>query len=288
MKQYIVEKQYSDKLFEEKNGKFFGEKHYDHIFKEEVDVYYKDSNGNLKILVKLRKNIIPKTMRDKIRLIFEKHAKHKNNQRAKASGGKRITTDTNNSISNTLIRSNIVGYYDKPRMIDKKYFKTSVVCRTTAFTRDNFNDWENSLPFFKIISRCYKELAPIEYSLQTEAIKKSPFQILDTPFTTVTVNYNWRTACHKDKGDYSQGLGNLTVLGNNFNGGYLGFPQFKIAVDVQPGDMIIMNVHEWHCNTELILNEESARLSFVCYMREDMTRCNKKKIVDGEVMYYKG
>lgn len=286
VKQILVRKKYTDDAFDTCEGKFFDEKFYTHIFRKDVDVFYKDKEGNAKILVKLRKNVIPDKMNDGIRSIFEKHAMRQNNQRAKASGGKRFTIK-NVTRSDTLVRSNIVGYYDKPRMIDKKHFDTETVCRTTAFTRDNHDKWEKSMPFFNIISKYYRELAPHEYKLQNSAIRKSPFRIGRTPFTTVTVNYNWRTACHKDKGDFTDGMGNLVVLGENVNGGYLGFPQFKIAVDVQPGDLAIMNVHEWHCNTELPIEENTVRLSFVCYMRENMTECNKKKIVDGELMYYK-
>ena len=136
----------------------------------------------------------------------------------------------------------------------------------------------------------YKELAPKHHRKQCSLFKKCPpgMRIGRTPFTTITTNYNWRTACHKDKGDYKDGLGNLTVLGDNtFKGGYLGFPQFKVAVDVRPGDTVIMDVHQWHCNTELDADENRVRLSFVSYFREKMVNCDKKKIINGETYWYK-
>ena len=239
-------------------------------------------NGELSILLKFRVGVIKKAelIDDK----FKKHAMKKNNQRAISSGGKRITKN-GNTISNVPTRSNIAGYYDKPKMIHKKYFNTDTVCRTTMFTKKNFNSWEKSLPFFDEVSELYRTLAPEHYNNQINEITKSPFRIGDTPFTTITVNYNNRTAFHKDKGDYSKGLGNLTVIGENVNGCYLGFPQFKIAVNVQPNDFILMNVHEWHCNTELSSGD---RFSFVCYMREKMVKCNTPITIDNELMYYKG
>jgi hypothetical protein len=292
---FLATKKYPDETFNKQEGRFFDESHYDRIFRKDVDVYYRDpaSPTKYKILVKLRRNVIPDKMKSVIRSTFEKHAMRKNDQRAKASGGKRYTTDNGITKSDVLVRSNIVGYYDKPKMTHKKHFKTETVCRTTAFTKNNFDSWEKSIPFFEIISKYYRTLAPYEYKLQQAAIRNSPFRIGKTPFTTVTVNYNWRTACHKDKGDFSNGMGNLVVLGENIKGGYLGFPQFKIAVDVQPGDLIIMNVHEWHCNTEFLKDSlgksgsNMVRLSFVCYMRENMVDCDKKKVIDGEVMYFK-
>ncbi len=283
----IIDKKYTDAFFEKKNGHFFDEQFYDNIIDEEIDCYFTDNNGEVKILFKLRKNVIPKKMQNTIRNIFEKHAKKQNNQRAMAAGGE-VIKKNNVKKSDTNVRSNIVGYYDRPKMTDKKYFNTNIVCRKTSFTKNNEDSWKKSLSFFKIISECYRKLAPVHYNIQKKFIRNSPYKIGTTPFTTSTINYNWRTACHKDKGDYYDGLGNLVVLGENFKGSYLGFPQFKIAVNVEPGDIIIMNVHEWHCNTELSLfDKTSVRLSFVCYLRENMTRCNKRTVVNGEEMFYK-
>ena len=47
----------------------------------------------------------------------------------------------------------------------------------------------------------------------------------------------WRTALHKDKGDFDDGFGNLTVCGDNeYNGCYTGFPQYGICFNVKRGD----------------------------------------------------
>ena len=113
-------------------------------------------------------------------------------------------------------------------------------------------------------------------------------QVGQTPFTTVTSNYNWRTSMHKDRGDFKGGLGNLTILGDDtYKGGHLGFPQFRVAVDVRPMDFVLMDVHQWHCNTPLKADKDNVRLSFVCYFREKMVDCNTKKIHKGQTVYYK-
>ena len=283
----IIEKKFSDKIFENKIGTFFDESYYDIIINNDHDCYFIDNMGNMKILFKIRKKVVKPKMHILMREIFEKYAKKQSNQRAKAAGGERILKN-NVTRSNIMASSSIVGYYDRAKMPDRKYFKTNVVCRKTSFTRDNVDSWNKSISFFKLIAGYYKKLAPLHYKMQQYYIRSSPYKIDSTPFTTVTTNYNWRTACHKDKGDYSDGMGNLVVLGENFGGCYLGFPQFKIAINTEPGDLVIMNVHEWHCNTELILYDNSSvRLSFVCYMRRDMALCNKKIIIGGEEMYYK-
>ena len=90
----------------------------------------------------------------------------------------------------------------------------------------------------------------------------------------MTCNYNWRTACHTDSGDFKEGLSNLTVISpEGHTGGIIGFPKYDIGVDVQSRDVLLMNSHEVHCNTPITSGE---RLSFVCYLRENMYKCVKK------------
>jgi hypothetical protein len=46
------------------------------------------------------------------------------------------------------------------------------------------------------------------------------FYIANTVFSTITINRNFRTAIHKDKGDLPEGFGNLGVLqAGNYEGG---------------------------------------------------------------------
>jgi hypothetical protein len=99
------------------------------------------------------------------------------------------------------------------------------------------------------------------------------FLVPETVFTTITVNKSFRTACHRDAGDLNEGLSNLLVLGDGeYTGGYLVFPEYRVAVNVRPGDLLLVNNHEIiHGNTEIKLNHEKAeRISLVCYFREAM------------------
>ena len=81
-------------------------------------------------------------------------------------------------------------------------------------------------------------------------------------------------------------MGNLIVVGKDFTGGYLGFPQFKILIKIEPGDFLLMDSHQWHCNTPIkILKDGGFRLSFVMYIREDMKLCKRKKMIENNVYY---
>lgn len=270
---------------------------YDILITSDTDCY-KYSNNNDKnnaennILFKFRKNVIPEDMSKNIQKIYLKHANKINNQRAKASGG-HIIKIGNATKSSEVCKSSIVGYYDQPPIKYKKllYNKgvTQNICRETLFTRDNKILWKTSLDFFKLIAKLYKKLAPNFYNTQLKAIKtiNKNYRIQNTPFTTITINYNWKTNPHKDKGDFKYGLSVLVVLGKNYKGGYLVFPEYKIAVDVRPGDIIIMDSHEYHCNTNLVADDINYRLSFVCYLREGMLGCNTKIVIKDNIYYYK-
>lgn len=255
---------------------------------DEKGLYNIDCYTNGKILFRIRRKVIPNEMQLLLKETFLKHANTINTQRAVASGGKRAFKGKV-SYSTVECRSAIAGYYDKPEMYIKHLFPSSHVCRKTSFNVHNEEAFNKCIPFFKLVSKYYKELAPEYYKKQIEAIKRVPndFRISNTPFTTVTINYNWRTACHKDVGDYTDGFGNLAVIGNNFKGGDLIFPEFNVAVGVRPGDIVIFDVHEYHCNTKLTADKDNYRLSFVNYLREGMLDCNIKKEVNGNVYYHR-
>ena len=166
------------------------------------------------------------------------------------------------------------------------------MCRTTQFTKKNIEKWKNTIPLIKAADNLFKVLVPDRYKIQLDIANKTPdFQIAKTAYSTITINYNWRTAAHCDNGDLDEGFGNLIVLEKSksekpeskesksskerkgYMGGYLGFPRWGICVDVRQGDFLAMDVHEFHSNTSII---GDGRLSVVCYLRKKMINCIKK------------
>jgi hypothetical protein len=174
--------------------------------------------------------------------------------------------------------SGIAGWFDRyPRI---------PYARATAYTQQNFDKFKLSFPFLQSLNRGFKELLPWRWNNQNEAIKKidPAFVVPGTVFTTITVNKTFRTAAHYDAGDFSDGLSNLLVLSNNgnYSGGYLVFPEIRVAVNVRPGDLLLVNNHEvLHGNTPIVLNDEDAeRISLVCYLREGLIGVNTKREED--------
>jgi len=285
-KKIIYEKKIDDLEFDFYKGKHFDESWYETIIDSDADGYHDD----LKVLFKFKKSVISEKY-SKIAIdSFLELSKKKHSNRGIAGGigdGKknaRHITKTGQSEGN-YIASNISGYFDRPLREHRGILGTIRVCRTTAFTINSKELWKDGLFFIQYCSKLFKHFSPKEHSIQKkewDSINEN-IKIPGTVFTTITSNYNWRTACHRDSGDFSGGLGNLIVIGKDFTGGYLGFPQFKILIKIKPGDFLLMDSHQWHCNTKIV--GSGFRLSFVMYIREDMNLCKRKKMIENNVYY---
>jgi hypothetical protein len=270
MKTYKLKKQLTDEQSEKLKGKYLTDKNYDLLITEDADGY--DLNGNL--LFRFRKNAIPlETL--KLGVDSFKDSIEVTESRGIASGSshKRIRKD--GSVSNITVGNKVesgsVGYMDSSAMV--KY------CRKTAFAKNYFDKFKQGIPFVQYIDKKYKELCPNHYAKQ-KAISDGTnrnYIIEDTCFTTVTVNKNFRTAVHQDAGDYPDGFGNLIAYREgDWSGGYFCLPQYKVAIDLQNTDVLFVDVHKWHGNTDFINTDDNfLRISFVLYYREYMYKCKQ-------------
>lgn len=165
------------------------------------------------------------------------------------------------------VYSGVAGWYDRyPRI---------PYGRATSYTEKNPEKFAMAYPFLQSLNHGFKELMPWRWGNQKAAADKldKRFLVPETVFTTITVNKSFRTAAHRDAGDLNSGLSNLLVVGSGeYTGGYLIFPEYRVAVNVRPGDLLLVNNHEIiHGNTEIKLKHEKAeRISLVCYFREKM------------------
>ncbi len=147
-------------------------------------------------------------------------------------------------------------------------------CRLTQFSRKHFEDYQRGLPFVRRMDECFATLMPDAHGRQKQVAQQNQFHIEGTAFSTITVNYNFRTALHVDSGDFRGGFGTLAICQKDITGGWILFPGFKTAIVLEHGDFIAMDVHEWHCNTAIALEQDQGyRLSFVGYLREKMVLC---------------
>jgi hypothetical protein len=199
---------------------------------------------------------------------------------------------------NNQVASNPIGFYESGKNF------ADLPCRLTHFTRTNFEKYNEGLPFIQHIDKLFQKLIPEAHNKQlSRADEKPHLKIPKTSFSTVTINRNFRTAMHRDAGDFRDGFGNLTVIERGqYHGGYTIFPQYGVAIDLRNNDFVAMDVHQWHCNTPMYETEEDkiyneslepafkdnpevgtagiyekyTRISFVCYLREKILSCPDK------------
>ena len=296
IKKLYVKKLMSDEEIASKESQYFDK--FDKVIKSNIDVYYKE-NGKDILLAKFRKKVIPKSLTKLIMPNLKQAAKRVHDNRGPAAGPldrKKVpvyvdfdkierrntyrlygyySKKTNKFVKNYIgneAQSNIIGYFDRPV---KNTFTKNLPCRLTSFNANQPEKFEKVIPFLKAADKMFKKLVPKQYKKQLERAQQTKFVIEDTAFSTITINYNWRTGLHKDAGDYPEGFGNLLVCEEGkYEGGYLGFPQFGVCFDVREGDFLAMDVHQWHSNTKIKgKTKDFTRLSIVCYLRNNMIKC---------------
>jgi hypothetical protein len=312
----VLEPKMTDEQIKAREGSYFTDDDADTIFDEDVDVYGRDpKTGQKKLLARFRKNVIPN---DLVRRGWEAYyitaapsrnrgaaagpiqleSKYWKNRKAVdvdkwsaryMNDGKPSKMRVNNNVF-----SSVLGYFEATPFM-------KIPCRLTSYTQRYFKQYRHGLPYIQAIDRVFRELVPDRHAKQLAAAKeKSMYQIEGTAFSSITINRNFRTALHCDAGDYKEGYGNLSVIERGkYKGGATLFPRYRVGFNIRTGDFIAMDVHEWHCNTEMTESAEDkkynealpkihhdnketgtlggeksfTRISFVCYLREKLRDC---------------
>jgi len=263
-----INKRESKKLTEKDREKMF-------IIDHDADVLLE--NG--KLLIRFRKNKLTKEKVDDFWDNVITFARKDTSNRGSTSGSK-----SRNVRDNPKIKSNIIGYFDTISPSQKfalrnAGIKLDMQARETSFIRDHPEKYAKMIPLIKEIDHYYEKGAPEYYAKQRKKADETHFKIKGTSFTTITTNVNFQTSLHKDKGDDSDGFGNLAVIERGkYAGAETCFPQFGVGVDCRTGDILFMDVHYWHSNLPMKkLTKDAERLSIVCYLRWRLWTITKGK-----------
>jgi hypothetical protein len=312
VKEVVVKKKLTDDEIESKEGKYFDEDDMK-IYDEDIDIYIEAENGEKQLLAKLRKKVLDPDViktgwegfwitagasRNRGAAAGPIHAKGKYWQKRNPMKIQGHSAYDGKMRVNNNVNSSVLGYFDATPFM-------KLPCRLTTYTMRYWKYYNHGLPFIRAIDKCFATLVPDRYNLQRKAAEQKPLlHITDTAFSSVTINRNFRTGLHRDAGDFREGYGNLSVIERGeYHGGHTLFPQYGIGFNVRTGDFLAMDVHQWHCNTELYetdadkkankdlprihrdspetgtLGSEKVftRLSFVCYLREKLRKCNNNE-----------
>lgn len=303
-----------------REGTYFTDKDADEILDEDVDVYGKDpSTGEKKLLARFRKHVLPN---DLVKTGWEAYYQTAAASRNRGAAAGPIQADSNywkkrkpveiNKWSaryeqdgklskmrvNNNVFSSVLGFFEQTPFM-------GLPCRLTSYTQKYFQQYKHGIPFIQAINAVFKRLIPDKHAKQLAAASEAPnYRVADTAFSSITINRNFRTALHMDDGDFREGYGNLSVIERGkYSGGATIFPRYKIGFNVRTGDFLAMDVHEWHCNTEMYESDADkkfnkalpkihhdsvetgtmggekpfTRISFVCYLREKLRGCKTKE-----------
>lgn len=268
-------------------GTKLDESHYDHLLggDEPCDVFKPDGTP----LVKYRPRWFSEGLCRSVLPACRKAARPTVNRGYAAGGvigedGKVKTTrqrlrKNDGTVSGTTItvadpvQSGIVGYFDRNSRFP--------FCRQTSFIISEAASWRRFLPYIERADEGFREFMPDRWATQREYASRtaSDWVIPQSTFTTVTVNKNFQTATHKDAGDLAAGFGVMSCMRNDkYDGAYLVFPAYRVAVDFGHGCLCLADVHEWHSNTPFTrMRYGYERITLVFYYREKMIHCKDAK-----------
>jgi len=204
--------------------------------------------------------------------------------------GKPSKMRVNNQVSSTPI-----GFFEGTKSLG-----INKPCRLTYHTTQSLQQYEGGKPYLHDLDRWYKKVRPLEHKRQLERANLQPdYKIDHTAFSTITMNRNFRTALHQDAGDY----GGIAVLSCLEYGRYRGclfmIPRYGIGIDLRQDDILVADVHQYHCNSEIWTTpeddeynaslpkvfkgnpevgtvgayEDYSRITFVSYLREKLINC---------------
>lgn len=255
----------SDEELEQKVGKIVTDADYNAVLTGDCRVRKPDG----KLLCVFKKRALPKELADEALPIILKMPLGTNNRGA-ASGMKRIVPPSGGRTSTPqAMPSALLGALDP--MGPQRY------CRLTAWTGRETEQFQELWPIFQAVAERFKELVPDRYANQVAYAEQThpDWLIPGTPFTTITVNDTWPTGVHTDSGDLDEGFSCLaTIRRGEYTGGRLVFPRYRLAVEMEDCDLILMDAHEFHGNSAIQkLEPDAHRISLVHYYRTHIREC---------------
>jgi len=200
--------------------------------------------------------------------------------RGDASGTARAKRGDQKRTRSSLISSAVIGAVDPGGIYH--------FCRLTSWTGTHLPEWQSLQPLLQAIDRNLGHHVPNRWERQRQAVLGVPSEwvVPGTIFTTVTVNNTYSTGVHADSGDYGPGFSTLAVSRRgDFEGGWFVFPKWRIGIDMQDGDLLLLDAHELHGNTVLrrpdgqpataaeLRSGAFERISVIAYLRSGMTKC---------------
>jgi hypothetical protein len=265
-----------DDELEEKIGKVLTEDDFNLVPTGDVKILKPDG----KLLCIYRRNMIPPELREQAWPILHSLKNATTTNRGLAGGTPRVQGPGSRSYGKA-VPSALLGAFEPqgPRKF----------CRLTAWTGEETEKYRELWPLLEFIGGRMLADSPDRYANQMAEVAKThpDWVIPGTPFSTITVNNSYPTGVHQDSGDLDAGLSTLAVFREgSYSGGVLVFPEYRVGLDLRDSDLVLMDAHSWHGNTDFdppvkrnmtgkVMEDPGfERISVVSYFRTKITTCD--------------
>jgi len=243
--------------------------HYSFVAHDDIDVYAPDGT----YVLGLRRKAIRADVLEEAYPHYHWMRKFVSDNRGGYSGLQRKQVGRRSSTAED-VATTIGGYYEN-------YTSRFPYCRATALLLNHPERWEAVLPCVQQVAEVYNTCAPVKYAHQMGIVSRTDpaWVISGTPFTTLTINNCVAAAYHQDKGDLKSGMGAMLVMRRGeYRGFELVIPEYRFAVDMHHGDVIVFNPVIWHGNRPVVQAHgekvtDWERISVVHYYRQGITGC---------------
>ena len=271
----VVRTRVSAKQCAKWKGKHPTPDHYSFVIENDTDVYGADGT----FIIGYRKNCISEAALNESYEAYHWMRRFKSDNRGVYAGETRIPDVTKDGrVSRQTRTSNVsscvAGYFEAQG-------GRHPFCRQTAILQNHPEKWEQIQNCIKEVAGVYKSVHPDKYKTQMDYVDRTdPAWVIDeTPFTTLTINNSVAAAYHTDGGDLKDGLGcMLCFRKGEYEGSQLVVPEYKFAVNMKHGDVIVFNPCIWHGNVPFSnmvgeAPEDWERITVVHYYREGIQGC---------------
>lgn len=255
---------------------FVDENNYDELYDSNVKVLKPDGSP---LLCLMKRSLSRESVGSAWSVLKKLNMKTEN--RSVSSGitaRKRVREDGTLSQTSTVprnwaVKSGIVGYFERtPRM---------PFAHACSWNENNPDKFKKLYPMVDEVNKIFQQTVRDRWDVQKSfADQTHPDWLINgSVFTTLTINKNFRTACHKDAGDLEAGFSCLSVIKEGtYTGGHLVLPNWRIAVKLDSYDLVLFDAHEFHGNTQIVqLSKNAQRCSIVYYYREKIIGCKSAK-----------
>lgn len=195
----------------------------------------------------------------------------KNRCKAKWFPSKNGESASDQSDPCTIVDDNKVAHSNYLKTSSLGYDRKGEISRETVQSYGFFK--REVIPFYEEMSEYYRIITPGWYRKQYEITQNQYQSIGQSVFSVGTFNLGLpngeiftdsQTACHIDINHAEDGSQVFAVLGKNIVGGELIFPEYRFALKMDAGDLIVMKGHrDLHGNSPLISGEKLAAILYV-------------------------